>query len=260
MVVTRFGRMVPAMKTKTNRLLQIVARTFLTCVVTPALTASAGESSEPVQRVVRAPVPASNTNSARPAAGTPTLKEVELPPAPEGVTDLRFNEIYRLPIGPAGLEFTEKVRSLDGKKIRLAGYMVKQSRPMPWTLLLSPIPMTLHESHYGFAEDLPPQTVHAFTERTITPILPHTPGLMLLTGRLELGAREEPDGRVSHVRLFVDPPTPEQRRALATLADKADNQTTNLTEPAAPPAPSRGQSDDGNLRQSDNRKPTPEKP
>lgn len=191
-----------------------------------------------------------NTNASQAAPARPLAEAPALPPAPEGVTELQFSEIYRMPIGPEGLEFTEKVRALDGERIRLLGYMVKQTQPMPWTFLFSPIPMTLHESHYGFAEDLPPQMVHAFTERTTTPILPHTPGLMLLTGRLELGAREEPDGRVSHVRLFVDSPTLEQRKALATLANKPGNQSTNLTEPAAVPAQPEGQPDDGGLRHS----------
>lgn len=212
----------------TPRLL-LLSLTFALLSADAPLPAGASENAVRVNR-------GAPTNSvATILARTNATPKVELPPAPAGVTDLQFGEIYELPVGPEGLEFTEKVRALEGKKVRMLGYMVKQSQPMPWTLLLSPVPMTLHESHYGFAEDLPPQMVHAFTERMTTPILPHTPGLMLLTGRLELGAREEPDGRVSHVRLFVDPPTPEQRKALATLASKPASPSTNLTEAAAPP-------------------------
>jgi hypothetical protein len=205
---------------------------FLTLFLFGAGMSSPASASEKLVRVVRgAPTNSVTSNPAR----TNAPPKVKLPPAPEDVTDLPFSETYQLPVGPAGLVFTEKVRALEGRKVRMLGYMVKQSQPMPWTLLLSSVPMTLHESHYGFAEDLPPQMVHAFTERTTTPILPHTPGLMLLTGRLELGAREEPDGRVSHVRLFVDPPTPGQRKALATLASKPARPATNLTEAAARP-------------------------
>lgn len=213
----------------TPRLLSLFLALYLIGASTPSPVGAA----EQVARANRG-APTNSVTSIPAPQNTPP--KVELPPAPEGVTDLQFSEIYQLPVGPAGLVFTEKVRALAGKKVRMLGYMVKQTQPMPWRLLLSPVPMTLHESHYGFAEDLPPQVVHAFTERTTTPILPHTPGMLLLTGRLELEAREEPDGRVSHVRLFVDPPTPEQRRALATLASKPAGSSTNLTEAAARPA------------------------
>ena len=67
-----------------------------------------------------------------------------LPPAPPGVTALNFKELFK-PIGPRGLEYSEKLRGLDGRKVRILGYMVKQSQPVPWTFLLSPVPMTLHE-------------------------------------------------------------------------------------------------------------------
>jgi len=206
---------------------------FLTLFLFGGGASSPVSAAENAVRVNRGAPTNSVTRNPAPQNAPP---KVELPPAPEGVTDLQFSEIYQLPIGPEGLAFTDKVRGLKGQKVRMLGYMVKQTQPMPWTMLLSPIPMTLHESHYGFAEDLPAQVVHAFTERTTTPILPHTPGLMLLTGRLDLGAQEEPDGRVSHVRLFVDPPTPEQRKALATLASKPASPSTNLTEAAAIPS------------------------
>lgn len=182
------------------------------------------------RRVPAGYVPVTTVNA--PAGPT---NQVELPPAPAGVTDLRFDEIFKMPVGPKGLEVTAKTLDLAGKRVRMLGYMVKQSQPSPWTLLLSPLPLTLHESHYGFAEDLPPQTVHVFTEKTVTPLVPYTPGLLLLTGRLELGPREEPGGRVSHIRLFLDPPTSEQRKALVALANPATNSATLSTNTAAVP-------------------------
>ncbi|MCI0538071.1 MAG: hypothetical protein L0Z50_22875 [Verrucomicrobiales bacterium] len=155
-----------------------------------------------------------------------------LPPAPAGVTDLKFNEIYKMPAGPQGLEYSEKLQALAGRKVRVVGYMVKQSQPMPWTLLLSPLPMKLHEKEYGFAEDLPPQTIHVFLQRNPSPIVPFTPGLLLLTGRLELGSREEPDGRVSHVRLFLDPPTDEQQKQISAWAGSMTPLKTNTVAEA----------------------------
>lgn len=141
-----------------------------------------------------------------------------LPPLPEGVTDLQFGEIYRTPVGPAGLEFTDKARQLAGQRVRMMGYMIRQSQPVPWCFLFSHAPLRLHEREYGFAEDLPASAIHVFVQKSALPIVPYTPGRLLLTGTLQLGPQQEPDGRVSHVRMLLDPPTAEQRQAIAKLA------------------------------------------
>jgi hypothetical protein len=182
-----------------------------------------------------------NRASTAVAAASPTRPEpypasVELPPPPSSVTDLKFSEFFKQPVGPRGMEYTEKTRNLDGEKVRILGYMVKQSAPAPWTILLSPVPITLHEKEQGFAEDLPLAVVHVSVERNATPIVPHTPGLLLLTGRLSLGNRIEADGRISMVRLELDPPTSEQRKALAAFAGNVQTISTN-THQAAQPTP-----------------------
>src|SRR6478735_2398628 len=53
------------------------------------------------------------TNQVRPAIVTNT-SAAALPSLPPEVTELRFNEFFRQPIGPRGLEYTEKLRSLEG--------------------------------------------------------------------------------------------------------------------------------------------------
>jgi hypothetical protein len=83
--------------------------------------------------------------------------------------------------------------------------------------------VTLHEEEYGLAEDMPATIVHVTTQTNAIPITPHTPGLLLLTGTLGLGNREEADGRISTVRLALDPPTPEQ---LAAMNQPARGQTS----------------------------------
>lgn len=149
-----------------------------------------------------------------------------LPPAPEGVTHLDFGDFFKLPVGPEGLELTAKVAALDGRTVRLLGYMVKQANPSPWKILLSPIPVVTREREYSQAEDLPPNVVHVFLPRDPSPIRPHTPGLFLLTGRFEVGNRAEADGRVSMFRLFLDPPP------AAAPAAKSDG-AVSIVRPAA---------------------------
>ena len=170
----------------------------------PALRRSASRVTSPAFGANRALLPTSANSTNQGAA---------IPPAPDGVTDLKFSELFK-PIGKRGLEHSEKLRGLDGRRVRILGYMVRQSRPLPWTFLLTPVPLALHEAEYGFAEDMPATVLHVQMQRNATPIVPYTPGLLLLTGTLSVGNREEPDGRVSTVRLALDPPTPAERAAL----------------------------------------------
>ncbi len=140
----------------------------------------------------------------------------QIPPLPAGVTDLKFSEFFVSPIGDRGLAFTEKLRSLDGKRVRVLGYMARQEQPVPGMFLFSAIPVRLNEEHYGLADDLPAATVFVSMPRNRDQVVPHAPGLMFLTGTLSVGNREEADGRISAVRLAVEvPPSSKRSEQLA---------------------------------------------
>lgn len=128
-----------------------------------------------------------------------------LPPAPDGVTDLDFPEFFG-PIGDRGLELSSKLRSLAGQRVRLVGFMVRQTLPTVGVLLLASQPIQTDEVEYGACDDLPPQIVRVFVPLSSETQVPLTPGPLLLTGRLELGQRSEPDGRNSFIRLHLDAP------------------------------------------------------
>lgn len=138
------------------------------------------------------------------AAASPASRGALPPPRP-GTADLDFAELFA-PVGRRGLAYSEKARALEGQSVRMLGYMVRQDLPADGMLLLARYPFQLHETEYGLAEDLPASTVHVIVADRAVEEIPHTPGLLLLTGRLELGPREEPDGRVSTVRLVLHPP------------------------------------------------------
>lgn len=175
------------------------------------LQANPSEAAEPAKSA-RRPASPTGTNAPIPAKllarkhPTEALKAWidQLPPPPEGVSDLRFDEFFQNPVGPRGLELTQRLSDLSGKRVRILGYQVKQSRPTPWTLMLAPMPLVSNEVEFGLAEDLPPNVVRVFVPRDHRPVVPHSRGLLLLTGRLEVGDREEPDGRHSLVRLHLD--------------------------------------------------------
>jgi hypothetical protein len=121
------------------------------------------------------------------------------------VIDLRFRDLYESLIGPRGLTISDKLRAADGHIVRIAGYMVAQEDPVPGRFFLTPLPVSMSEHTDGAADDLPPATVVVFmpaAERDLA--LPHTRGLLALTGTLRVGREEMPDGRVAWVRLEPD--------------------------------------------------------
>lgn len=130
-----------------------------------------------------------------------------LPPVPEGVSHLKFSDFFVSPAGPRGLEYTATIQHLNGQRVRILGFMVRQTRPSPGTALLTPYAANTHEGEYGLCDDLPPATLFVHVPKFADLAVPFTPGPLLLTGRLELGPRQEADGRISHVRLVLDPET-----------------------------------------------------
>lgn len=129
-----------------------------------------------------------------------------IPPLPAGVSELRFRDFFVQPVGPRGLELTDTLCQLDGKKVRILGYMARQEQPVPGVFLFNAIPVRLNEEHYGLADDLPAATLFVSVPVNRDQVVPYTPQPMLLTGTLSLGNREEADGRISTVRLALDPP------------------------------------------------------
>ena len=147
------------------------------------------------------------------AASIPRGEEIKpiaeaVPPLPADVTELKFTEFFVSPIGDRGLTFTDKLRGLDGKRVRVLGYMARQEQPVPGMFLFSALPVRLNEEHYGLADDLPAATLFVSMPKDRDQVVPHTSGLMLLTGTLSVGNHEEADGRISTARLALEKPEP----------------------------------------------------
>lgn len=125
----------------------------------------------------------------------PTLRAVEL----------NWNDFYKLPVGPLGLEPTPKLLSLANKAVRLHGYMVQEEEPQTGVFLLTPMPVSLAEQEDGPADDLPATTVFVhMPEADKQQAMKFRAGLWELEGTLVLGNQEEPGGRVSYARLMLD--------------------------------------------------------
>jgi hypothetical protein len=126
-----------------------------------------------------------------------------------GATDLLFRDFYRMPVGPRGLEPTDKLLRLNGQPVRIRGYMAHQELPMAGLFVLSPLPVSMGDEDDSLADDLPPSVVFVHLDGQSPRPVPHVPGIVQVTGVLSLGPREEADGHVSHVRLLVDTAQPD---------------------------------------------------
>ncbi|MGH6648631.1 hypothetical protein [Aquabacterium sp.] len=124
---------------------------------------------------------------------------------PAGVTDLKFREMFKLPIGPKGLELGDKMTSLAGQKVRMVGYMVAQDAATPGQFILSPLPVEVGDEDESLSDDLPASSVfvHAAPGAAQRDI-PHLRGLISVIGTLRVGARDEAGGRVSSFQLELD--------------------------------------------------------
>jgi len=129
---------------------------------------------------------------------------VQLPPPPAGVRDFALPDLFRRPIGPAGLEYSERARELGGQCVRVSGYIV-EGRAATNGILLASAPVELHDDEDGLCDDLPANTVAVLVPAAALAgvVLPlHTP--VLVTGKLELTTTEDPGGRRLFARVTVD--------------------------------------------------------
>ncbi len=116
--------------------------------------------------------------------------------------ELRFRDFFSMPVGPEGLQLSDRLRSADGQTVRLVGYMVQTERTQAGSFLLSPRPVQMTEHADGEADDLPPATVLVELDTAQTDwVVPHVRGLVEISGQLRVGRFEGRDGRISWVRL-----------------------------------------------------------
>jgi hypothetical protein len=135
----------------------------------------------------------------RPAPTAPIQETAPLP-GPADATPLALREL--LDSGPK-LRPSAKARALDGKRVRIAGFMAELEEPMAGAFYLVPRPLRLDESGGGTG-DLPLESVLVIVPGSEGKPVPHVDGALEGTGVLEVGNRADPEGRVSNFRLHLD--------------------------------------------------------
>jgi hypothetical protein len=128
----------------------------------------------------------------------------DVPEEMKSLPELSFADFFG-PIGPRGMEYSEKIRALAGQRVRLRGYMVQQNERIPGLFLFAGMPVKVDTRADCNETDTPPAMLHVFVPGAAK-ALPWVPGARFISGVLELGARHEADDRISVARLTLDEP------------------------------------------------------
>ena len=134
-----------------------------------------------------------------------TREPIKLPPLPDGVEELSFQEFFQNPVGPRGLEPSSRLLSLNGKRVRLLGYVAEMERSNKRNILFAPMPLRPQPEEYGLCDDIPATHVLVTIPGDPGVQVPIVPGALLLTGTLSVGNSDE-GGEMSFVRMLLDPP------------------------------------------------------
>jgi hypothetical protein len=186
--------------------------------VAPHTSRDQGAAAAPSRDAILAPSPYTATDAAPPDVSTDPTRAVTTTAPDDDAVLLALGDVFVQPVGPRGLEFTARVRALAGRRVRVRGFVVRQDRATPGRLLIAPRPILLHEEEYGLADDLPAATVLVLDPSMATASAPDAAAQrpVEVVGTLAIGSREEPDGRVSLLRLTVDDGAPPARAARQT--------------------------------------------
>jgi hypothetical protein len=127
----------------------------------------------------------------------------------------------------AVLRPSAKALALQGKRVRVVGFMAEMEEPIQGAFYMVPCPMRLDESGAGTG-DLPLESILVVVPGVEGKALPHVEGPLEGVGVLDVGNRADQQGRVSNFRLSLDSP-----RAVAERAGR-----TSQTPPSQPSSPS----------------------
>jgi hypothetical protein len=129
----------------------------------------------------------------------------DISPPPAGVAELKFRDIFKMPVGDRGLEPSAKLLALDGKRVRIVGFMIQQQPEPIGQFLLSPLPATISDEDEPLADDLAPSVVTVSVPGAADKAIPLLPGLIRVSGVLHVGASlDAASGRVSSVQVLLD--------------------------------------------------------
>jgi hypothetical protein len=132
-------------------------------------------------------------------------------PAPEPVR-LDLRELFVTEEGHTRL--SPRTEALAGRRVRIRGYMVQMEEPPEGAFYVAARPVFQDESGGGTG-DIPPASVRVRVREAEGAQVPFTSRAIEVVGTLEIGREEDPEGRVSFVRLVLEEPIPAGKPAAA---------------------------------------------
>ena len=151
-------------------------------------------------------------------------------PAPQATAPvpLAFNEFFEP--GAGELKPTAKLLALNGRRVRLAGFMARMETPTTGAFYLCPRPVYADESGGGNG-DLPVNAVRVEALGLQGQSVAFVPHAFAVSGILEVGPHTAADGTVSALRLILDqPPAARVLRAVAPAATKPTRHLKPITK------------------------------
>jgi hypothetical protein len=118
-------------------------------------------------------------------------------------TALSFGEMFTS--SASGLEPSKKLLGVNGRRVRMVGFMAFQEDTPEGAFYLCPHPVYNDEGGNGDA-DIPPNSVLVVVRSAAGRQLELIPRPLEVTGKLEVGRKVDDHGRVSFVRLLLDRP------------------------------------------------------
>jgi hypothetical protein len=125
-------------------------------------------------------------------------------PAPPPET-IAFPEFFDPGPSRRGLKPSARLLGLEGKRVRMVGFMAQMEVPPKGGFFLCAAPVFAGEGGGGTA-DLPPDAVFVIVQSASGKELELVRGPLEVTGVLELGSRVDEDGRVSRIRIILEKP------------------------------------------------------
>ncbi len=105
---------------------------------------------------------------------------------PQGTQELKFQDMFRMPVGPNGIESSERLSSLDGQRVRMVGFMVRSSQPRSSAFILAPMPVEISDEDEAEADDIPFSAVLVKLPAPFAQPIPNLDGLMQVSGVLRV--------------------------------------------------------------------------
>jgi len=137
------------------------------------------------------------------ALGTVLLLATGAKPEPPPPEEIKFAEFFDPAPASRGLKPSARLLELEGKRIKMVGFMAQMEVPPKGGFYLCAHPVFSGESGGGTA-DLPPDAVFVVVPSAAGKALELVRGPLEVTGVLEIGSRVDADGFVSRIRIVLD--------------------------------------------------------